>query len=207
MKIVICPGVHGEDLTQHFLLNLQRSSPNIYHPNDYIVFPSYQYPAYSAFHVLQFVFHQLGLELPPYFLTHKDGRSPVLPPLLFISFSAGVVGAIGAAWAWKLMGGQVIALIAFDGWGVPLYGDFPIHRVGRDAFSFWTSALLGGGTDSFYAVPEVAHLDLWRSPHLATGVWVHPPDSNPKAVGLQQTTWINAADFVVMLLNRYTHQK
>lgn len=201
MKIVICPGVHDEALTQHFLLSLQRKIAH----HDYIVFPSQRYPAYSAPHILNFVIQQLGLELTPRLLSHKEERSPMLPSLLFISFSAGVVGAIGTAWAWRLMGGQVTAFIAFDGWGVPLYGDFPIHRVGRDAFTHWTSALLGGGASSFYANPGVPHLDLWRSPHTAFGHWIHPPNSNPNAIGLWQTTPTNAADFVLTLLDRYDH--
>jgi hypothetical protein len=199
MKIVICPGVHDEELTKHFLLNLQRETSLA----DYIVFPSHRNPAYSTAHVLGFIVQQLGVEFRPYVLPRPSGRSPLLPSLFFISFSAGVVGAIGAAWAWRLMGGAVQAFVAFDGWGVPLYGDFPIHRADHDAFSHWTSIPLGGGTSSFYAEPGVSHLDLWRSPHTAVGRWIHPPASIPNALGLWQTTPTNAADFVLTLLNRY----
>ncbi|WP_421656938.1 hypothetical protein [Leptothermofonsia sp. ETS-13] len=88
---------------------------------------------------------------------------------MFIGFSAGVAGAIGAAWGWQWWGGKVKALIALDGWGVPLVGNFPIHRVSHDYFTHWSSALLGAGEDSFYAEPGVEHLDLWRSPHTASG--------------------------------------
>ena len=55
------------------------------------------------------------------------------------------------------------ALIAFDGWGVPLVGNFPIYRISHDQFTHWSSELLGKGDKSFYADPPVEHLDLWRS--------------------------------------------
>lgn len=96
-------------------------------------------------------------------------RGQVLPKLIIISFSAGVVGAISAAWGWQLMGGKIEALIAFDGWGVPLVGNFPIYRISHDYFTHWSSSLLGKGDKSFYADPPVNHLDLWRSPQQVIG--------------------------------------
>ncbi|MGB3188280.1 MAG: hypothetical protein WBB43_02490, partial [Limnoraphis sp.] len=67
----------------------------------------------------------------------------------------------------------VKALIALDGWGVPLGGNFPIYRISHDRFTHWSSALLGGGVESFYADPPVEHLDLWSSPQTARGWWLH----------------------------------
>ncbi|MCU0568633.1 MAG: hypothetical protein MUF49_18805 [Oculatellaceae cyanobacterium Prado106] len=98
-------------------------------------------------------------------------------PLFFVGFSAGVVGAIGAARLWHQWGGQVQGLAAFDGWGVPLWGDFPIYRISHDAFTHWSSALLGAGQASFYAEPPVSHLALWRSPETVQG-WSNPAIAN-----------------------------
>ena len=51
---------------------------------------------------------------------------------MFIAFSAGVVAAVTAAMQWQGEGGKIKGLIAFDGWGVPLLGDFPVYRVSHD---------------------------------------------------------------------------
>lgn len=124
-----------------------------------------------------------------------------IEPVLFIGFSAGVVGAIGAAWSWQFLGGRVKAFIALDGWGVPLWGDFPIHRLSHDRFTHWSSAMLGSGADNFYAEPPVEHLDLWRSPQNSLGWWVN---SNK---GAQPSSYLSAAEFLIMLLNRYQELK
>jgi hypothetical protein len=107
-------------------------------------------------------------------------------PLTFIGFSAGVVGAMGAAVAWELLGGKVQALFALDGWGVPTIGTFPIHRLSHDYFTHWSSALLGAGQDSFYADPGVAHLDLWRSPQAIQGYWVSARNHSKQQISLLQ---------------------
>jgi len=44
--------------------------------------------------------------------------------------------------------------------GVPLVGNFPIHRLSHDYFTHWSSAVLGSGNDSFYADPPVEHLEM-----------------------------------------------
>lgn len=139
-------------------------------------------------------------------------------PLAFVSFSAGVVGAIGAAWMWQFLGGTVKAFIAFDGWGVPLWGSFPIHRFSHDEFTHWSSALLGAGSDSFYADPPVAHLDLWAKPQIAQGWWIqsqvadgesqsdspitHYP-THDVAVSQAARSPVTATQFLTMLLERY----
>ena len=148
MHLVICPGIHAPQLTQSFIQDLQ-CDPHT--ANSILIFPTEKYPAYSALDIDRW----LKQSLP----------SPAnTPALTFITFSAGVVGGIGAAIAWQVQGGKIKAFIALDGWGVPLIGNFPIYRLSHDFFTHWSSAILGGGDESFYCDPPVEHLDLWRSP-------------------------------------------
>ncbi|NEP37666.1 MAG: hypothetical protein F6K38_41700 [Moorea sp. SIO3B2] len=181
--LIICPGIHDHQLTQDFLASLELSSPST---EKVLIFPAQDYPAYSAIHIKEFLQRHIGL---------------VKTPIVLISFSAGVVGAIAAAWGWQLLGGSIQALIAIDGWGVPLYGNFPIHRISHDYFTHWSSALLGAGEDSFYATPAIGHLDLWRSPCQCQGWWVMVP------LGEQppQRTYITAAEFIMQLLVIYSN--
>jgi hypothetical protein len=148
-----------------------------------LIFPAQDYPAYSGVHILQFL----------------GDRVPAASELIFISFSAGVVGAIAAALAWQLQGGKVKAFIAVDGWGVPLTGNFPIHRISHDYFTHWSSALLGSGLDSFYADPPIEHLELWRNPQTAQGWWVQHSEGTSET--RSPTT---AAVFLNHLLQRYS---
>ncbi|MBF2020999.1 MAG: hypothetical protein IGR93_13050 [Hydrococcus sp. C42_A2020_068] len=181
MVVLICPGMHEPQLTDRFLQALRQESIDLGTP---LIFPTQTYPAFSAWHIIQFLRQEL---------MHRSDNS-----LLFISFSAGVVGAIGAAWAWQQSGGKILALIALDGWGVPLFGNFPIHRLSHDEFTHWSSALLGSGEDSFYADPGVEHLDLWRSPDLVRGWTIQKTVS-----GIQRRSRSTAAAFLALLLNRY----
>jgi hypothetical protein len=185
--LVICPGIHAPQLTQNFLERLRccetDSSSNHWSEN-VLIFPADDYPAYSAVHILEFL---------------QTYPNLVETPLVFICFSAGVVGAIGAAWGWQMLGGEVKAFIAFDGWGVPLYGNFPIHRVSHDYFTHWSAALLGAGEDSFYAEPAIAHLDLWGKPDTCQGWWVHPATTSQS----EQRTYTTAAQFVTQRLQLY----
>jgi hypothetical protein len=140
-----------------------------------LVFPASDYSAYCALDILQFL-HSSGV-------TDKDA-SDSLAPVVFISFSAGVVGAIGAAWQLQFSQNRVKAFLAIDGWGVPLYGNFPIHRISHDYFTHWSSALLGAGEEGFYADPGVGHLQMWRSPQEVWG-WQMPPagmSSDPERI-------------------------
>jgi len=173
MNIVICPGIHSSELTRRFIADLQLShSP--------LIFPAEKAPAYSPLHILKFLLDADSIE-----------------PLLLVAFSAGVVGAIGAARLWQNQGGSIKALIALDGWGVPLTGTFPIHRVSHDRFTAWSSALLDGdSSDSFYADPAVDHLTLWRSPQTVQGQWI-PAHKDSRS------TSTTAASFITALLQRY----
>jgi hypothetical protein len=179
MTLIICPGIHDPHLTQEFLEGLQWKDTNC------LVFPAEDDPAYSAVHVSEFLRSHL----------------PLQASISLISFSAGVVGAIGAAWTWQLWGGQVKAFFALDGWGVPLAGNFPIYRLSHDYFTHWSSALLGTGEDSFYADPPVDHLDLWRSPHTVPGWRVHSDSSRT----VQPRSPTTAANFLQQVLASHEH--
>lgn len=219
MNIIICPGIHQPELTDRFIQGVfgqfseDLSSINCRH--NIIIFPTQKYPAYSAFHILQFLRDTTGETVQT---IEKDSASETFfslrvssVPLVFISFSAGVVGAIGAAWAWQHLGGCVKAFIAIDGWGVPLYGDFPIHRISHDYFTHWSSGLLGSGEDSFYADPAVEHLDMWHKPQIIRGWWVHSEReiSQPQYVTPGETARSpsTATQFLTMLLERYLRIK
>lgn len=150
MTIIICPGIHDPTLTGDFIANLQQHSVNL---ENYLIFPTDRYPAFSGFHLWQFLQEQQ--------ISKK--------PLTFLAFSAGVVAAIAAAQFYQLNGGKVEKIIALDGWGVPLWGNIPIYRCSHDYFTHWSSALMEIGRISFYADPPVEHLALWRSPHQVSG--------------------------------------
>lgn len=191
MVIVICPGVHEYSLTQSFLTSLENSLLSFRSrgitPANLLVFPADRVPGYSGLHILQFVSERLSAIAP------ANSRQV---PLVFIGFSAGVVGAIAAAWGWQAQGGTVRAFFALDGWGVPLGGNFPIHRLSHDYFTHWSAALLGAGEDSFYAEPAVSHLELWVSPATAIGYQISPTSGQPAV----KTTALN---FLVTRLQRY----
>lgn len=161
MQIVLCPGMHPPQLTDRFITSVPIPSP--------LVIDSDRTPVYSPHHIL-----------------------PHLPtsPILFIAFSAGVVGAIGAARLYHQQGGTVRGLIAIDGWGVPLFGDFPIHRMSHDRFTDWSSALLGSGKENFYANPAVEHLTMWSAPDTVLGIGAEGKS-------------IVAAQFIAELIERY----
>ncbi|WP_232731870.1 hypothetical protein [Kamptonema formosum] len=204
ISAVICPGIHDPKLTERFLEELLSEVNNTFpcacQSANILVFPAESCPAYSAAHILQFISDRLGTGRCPRLpgergggSAHSSGREVIL-----IGFSAGAAGAIGAATWWQAMGGSVAALIALDGWGVPLYGNFPIYRLSHDRFTHWSSALLGAGEDSFCADPPVEHLELWRAPKTVQGWW------NPKAGReWQPPRPTNAARFLVTLLERH----
>jgi pimeloyl-ACP methyl ester carboxylesterase len=184
MTIVLCPGIHAPTVSQSFSTQLQQSWTNSFtevpFPEPCLIFPTERYPAYSALHILWFL---------------RQHLVPLSDPLILIGFSAGVVGAISTAWVWQSWGGRVSALIALDGWGVPLYGNFPIYRMSHDAFTHWSSAWLGSGESCFYADPPVGHLELWRSPQTIRGWEISAFSHHTR----QETT---AATFLTALIQR-----
>lgn len=187
MTIIICPGIHEPDLTEKFISGcLERISHRSsgYNSVNILAYTGQGYLTLSGFHILHFLGDRL--------------KNQLKSPLIFISFSAGVVGAIAAASGWQLLGGNVKAFIAIDGWGVPLAGNFPIHRMSHDYFTHWSSSSLGSGQDNFYAEPAVDHLSMWRTPQTVQGFWVDqslelsPPNSR-----------LSAAEFLHLLLMHY----
>jgi hypothetical protein len=180
MALVLCPGIHDPALTSCFWDAIEQVKLPIFGlpklPQPYI-FPQAQQWGFSPVHVFQFL----------------RQSAPIAEPLVLVGFSAGVAGMAGAAWAWQQQGGTLRALIALDGWGVPLYGTAPIYRLSHDGFTHWSGQGLGMGRDPFYAEPGVPHLEFWRSPHEAWGWWhLH-----------QQPQWTNAATVIRQLLHRH----
>jgi hypothetical protein len=187
MSVIICPGMHQQNLTESFLsdwLSLIADSGISLNVENILVFPEQGILTLSAFHILQFLHHSL--------------KNRLESPVIFISFSAGVVGAIIAAMQWQVFGGHVKAFIAIDGWGMPLGGNFPIHRLSHDYFTHWSSASLSSGKDNFYAEPPVDHLSMWRSPQKVMGYWV---DSSIKIAPRKNR--LNAAEFLALLIKYY----
>ncbi|KYC44063.1 hypothetical protein WA1_02670 [Scytonema hofmannii PCC 7110] len=171
MNIILCPGIHEHDLTQSFVSEWRSQASHESangKPVDILIVPTNNYSTLSPFHIFQFL--------------HECLKNRLESPVVFISFSAGVVGAIVAAHMWQIFGGRVKAFIAIDGWGVPLWGHFPIHRMSHDYFTHWSSSLLGSGQNNFYAAPSVDHLAMWRSPNVVRGYWVNSSsgDLSPK---------------------------
>src|SRR4028118_2132188 len=107
MRLVICPGVHEPKLTDCFLTGLSglrglaadRQNQQIVEPVK--IFPAHKYPPFSALDVWNFLCTE-----------ELAGES-----LVFVSFSAGVAGAIGAAWMWQQLGGKGGGLFGFGGGG------------------------------------------------------------------------------------------
>ncbi len=184
MNVIICPGIHAPELTDRFVASLSID-------HNLLVFPANQYPAYSAWHIYHWVQQQ----------------KLVSQNLLFITFSAGVVGGMGAAISLQLIGFKISAFIAIDGWGVPLLPIFPLYRLSHDYFTHWSSAILGGGNESFYAEPSQSHLELWRSPETCPG-WrvINDRDGMVRQGG--HDGWrlrCSARDYIKLLLDRYVN--
>ena len=157
--LIVCPGIHPPNLTDYFIQDLQAKNEALFLSHEWLILPTQNYVPYSPVAV----YHWLTSHYP----------SPLnAPPLVFICFSAGVVGGLGAAWMWQMNKGRIKAFFALDGWGVPIVANFPVYRLSHDYFTHWTSALLGTGNNSFYADPGVEHLELWRSPNNTSGWWV-----------------------------------
>jgi hypothetical protein len=157
-QIVLCPGIHSPVLTEAFWGVIRQRGKEYGLSDRYLsplIFPAAQYWAFSAMHV-----------------NHWLSANRCHRPMVMIAFSAGVVGALGAAWMQQRQGKSIQTLIAIDGWGMPLGGTFPIYRLSHDRFSHDSSGWLGGQS-IFYAEPSVPHLQMWRSPDQVMGRWQH----------------------------------
>jgi hypothetical protein len=175
---VICDGVHDPALTDAFLDAIGRSHFGTLHRRPAEIFP------YDPLGVTRWLFS----------LDRQE-------PITIIAFSAGVVGAIAAALTHhQYLERSIRAIIALDGWGVPLVAPFPTYRLSHDAFTHWTS--IGYGQQNFYADPPAPHLDLWRSPDRVTG-WRVQSSTCPLSALLPMPVWgdrITAAQWIRELL-------
>ena len=209
MNVYLCPGFHYPHLTRSFLANLPL--PILKHDRlTWGILPSHV-PPYSPHHVIQalevFLQETHSSDFPPNCHPEVLSDPEPTPAIVWIGFSAGVVGALGAARQWQSRGNQVLGFIAVDSWGLPLWADFPIYTLSRDWAKPSTTTWAGRLTryfmpDSlhFYAEPAVSHLSLWESPHLAQG-WQQDES------GLRQRT--TAAEFIGrclahLVVKRYT---
>jgi hypothetical protein len=172
--LIICPGVHAADWTESCLRGL---------------FPQ-GVPPCLVNQGLPYTAHGVLNQLAQAQVTQDE-------PLIWLSFSAGVVAASTAASYWHHQGGTVCALIALDGWGVPLAADFPCYRLSHDHFTHWSSGILGSGSQNFYADPPVPHEQLWQQPQQVQGWQV-------SATQRQATT---AATFIRQILRRYGYME
>lgn len=169
--LVICPGFHAAELTDRAIahLDLPASIRTIVIPTDQI-FPC------DPVSIANYIERQM-LE------------SGVIPDrktrinLNFLGFSAGTIGALGAAWLWRDRA-QLGAIILCDGWGVPILPVWDwftdrqqptiaptpnIYRVSHDRWTHDTWSRMGIATPSFIADPEVEHLTLWSDPDRVLG--------------------------------------
>ena len=186
MNLIICPGIHETALTRSFVSGLLELNPDIFSSSSSVkilIYSGEGLKTLSPFHILYFLFEKI-----------EDVKSPIV----FIGFSAGVVGGLQAAYLWQMFGGEVKAFIAVDGWGVPLAGSFPIHTISHDYFTHWSLLRLIPGNNNFYAQPAVEHLKIWRSPESVKGWWVDPESqiNNNKI-------YLTVTEFLHMLLKRY----
>lgn len=174
MKAIICPGIHDVQLTELFLKNLLIIDPKVTKQTvstNWLIFPTERNPAYSPFHLYNWL-----------------NRSEILnDELFFIAFSAGVVSAISAAVFLQLRGVKIRGLIAIDGWGVPLWANFPVYRLSHDYFTHWSSAILGTGKSSFYCDPSVEHLTLWSYPENCQG-WILKREKDGQEIYLKRSS-------------------
>lgn len=198
MMIIVCPGIHSPHWTQAWLKQLAQAAPEVI-PTLHIA-PVAPLGAWSPYQVRQ------GLE------------AAIAPPptsLIFIAFSAGCVAAAALAHHCHHRGYAVRAVIAWDGWGVPLAGPFPVHRLSHDVFTHRTSGS-APSLGHFYSDPPVSHGHLWQSPATVPGWQTQPgispapkpppgpreTDSHPGA-GSPQPLATTALDFLVACLRHY----
>jgi hypothetical protein len=212
--LVICPGVHPPELTANLLQALGAGWPVTLLPADNMV-SECSMPTWGIRPLIPY--RLLPSECLPYnpigVLSWLQAKVSPVTPLVFLGFSAGVVGGLGAALAWQHSGGTVLSFLAVDGWGVPLPGEFPVHRLSHDEFTHWSclllDRLLGSESASFYADPAVDHWQLWEAPQRVRGCWVKPErgikDSIPAGekipVGLPAKT--SALEVLRVLLRHY----
>ncbi len=168
--IVVCGGIHSPHLTDDFVTYLL-TVIGLNLSDQICIIPTTKIFPYDVLNIYNFLCQEYGQPLTS-------------SPLIFISFSAGVVGSIGVARLWAKQGGIVKCLFAFDGWGVPLIANFPCYRISHDYFTHISCQILGATEKAFYAQPSVSHLDLWSN---ASSVQGYEQNKN----GLEKMTIAN----------------
>lgn len=150
--LILCPGMHDPQWTA--FLQDQLSQGRLWRAGQYYCFPHHPRQAWSA--------HALGRWL--------EKTVALGTPLVFLGFSAGCVGAIATAWGCQRQGNYPVkAVIALDGWGVPLAGAFATYRLSHDRYTHLTGGFWGVGDRAFYAEPAVPHPRLWQAPQQVWG--------------------------------------
>ncbi|NJN21971.1 MAG: hypothetical protein HC812_13305 [Leptolyngbya sp. RL_3_1] len=150
--LIVCPGMHDPQWTAP--LSEQLRTGALWPGAKHYIFPHHPHWAWS-----------------PHALRTWLGTTVALgSPLVFLGFSAGCVAAIATAWACQYQRDYPVeAVIALDGWGVPLVGPFATYRLSHDRYTHVTGAWLGPGDQSFYAEPAVPHQQLWQAPQRVWG--------------------------------------
>ena len=160
--VIVCPGFHAPELTDRAIAALDLpltlnviAIPERIWPSDPVGIAGY-----------------LETQIPPECRTS---------PVSFLAFSAGTVGALGAALLWR---SPIRTIVLCDGWGVPvlplLEGRSPapisaptsaptVHRLSHDRWPHDTWGRMGIATPSFCAEPAVEHLELWGEVDRVTG--------------------------------------
>ncbi|PSN18907.1 hypothetical protein C7271_10085 [filamentous cyanobacterium CCP5] len=171
VSLIICSGFHDPEATQQLMADLGR-----YLPGDRRSLSVYVHPTPAD-----------GIWAPIATRSLRQRLDSILEPIIFLAFSAGVLTAASVARHRHYQTpGQVLALFAVDGWGVPLSEPFPVHRLSHDHFTHITSA--GRCGDHFYADPAVDHLQLWQRPSLTTGLAL--PSQTPTTAAEFITGWL-----------------
>lgn len=171
--IVICGGFNPINYNVNFVNFLSNYEANI------LVFPTEKYAPYDSLNIVNFL--------------QENSVNLYENHLIFIAFSAGVVGALGAGRLWQRKGREVLAILAFDGWGVPLIADFPIHCLSHDVFTHYSSCFWVKNQGHFVAIPTVSHQDIWRSPLSINGYYYSE----------KETKKITEIDFINIILKHY----
>jgi hypothetical protein len=172
-KLYICPGIHQPSLTQSFLNGLRQTWGSAWSDRLILGVLPATVPPYAPRLVLDHFEACLGNRAQG-LGSRGEGVGNRGDGLVWIGFSAGVVGALLAARQWHRQGHPVQALIAVDGWGVPLWADFPVYSLSPDRLAYETTRGLRSKHSHFYADPPVSHLALWEQPQKAIG-WVECP--------------------------------
>ena len=208
--LVVCPGFHPPALTDRAIAQL--ALPPSIQP---IIIPTDRYLPCDPLGIDRHLRHYFASPSRPGHVPHPsrnlrdprdprdpgDPRNSIRPRLSFLGFSAGTVGALGAAWLWRDRA-RVEAIILCDGWGVPVlpvwaqetrgetgrgtrrgaeWGTNPvIYRMSHDRWTHETWSRLGIATPSFIATPEVEHLTLWSQPDR---VWGKAVDATGQVIG------------------------